>query len=255
GTLYNGQHQPLVSEEIFSLAQKIHQNKVKKFRVCKNFIFGGLINCVECGSKMTTCFTNKWHDGKMRRYRYYRCTSTMKHNWQACSVKQMSAERLENFCVESLDRIAHDTNYIENMVYRLNNDPEMGLSSPQGVGFELKRNWSKLSTADVAATLNFFLSELKSSTGIAQNLLAKQCFQKIAYSPKSIEISMVYRQGAVTTSVLKPQTPLMAGSCENVLTTSSQPVVWLPGSDSNRRPIGYTYLFVSKKGGLYHHPN
>jgi len=47
--IYNGEHEPIISEEIFALAQKIHKNKMKKFRVYKNFLFGGLIKCEECG--------------------------------------------------------------------------------------------------------------------------------------------------------------------------------------------------------------
>ena len=29
---------------------------------------------------------------------------------------------------------------------------------------------------------------------------------------------------------------------------------WLRGPDSNRRPIGYTYLSLSRESGLSHHP-
>jgi len=89
-------------EEIFALAQKIHKEKRKNFRVYKDFLFGGLVQCEECGSKMTSCFTNKHAAGKLNRYYYYRCTPTMKQDWQACLVKQVSAERLENFCLENL---------------------------------------------------------------------------------------------------------------------------------------------------------
>ena len=75
---------------------------------------------------MTSCFTNKYIGGKLNRYYYYRCTATMKQDWQACSVKQVSAERIENFCLENLERISVDKNYIENLVFRLNNDEQAG---------------------------------------------------------------------------------------------------------------------------------
>src|SRR3989339_563989 len=120
GIIYQGIHEPIISEEIFALAQKIHKEKQKNFRVYKNFLFGGLIKCEECGSNMSSCFTNKYIAGKLNRYYYYRWTATMKHDWQACSVKQVSAERLENFCLENLERISVDKNYIENLVFRLN---------------------------------------------------------------------------------------------------------------------------------------
>jgi site-specific DNA recombinase len=53
GKIYQGIHQPIISEEVFELTQKIHKKRVKKFRVYKNFLFGGLINCKECGYKMS----------------------------------------------------------------------------------------------------------------------------------------------------------------------------------------------------------
>jgi site-specific DNA recombinase len=49
--IYQGIHEPIISEEIFALAQKIHKERRKNFRVYKNFLFGGLVQCEECGSK------------------------------------------------------------------------------------------------------------------------------------------------------------------------------------------------------------
>ena len=113
GKIYQGIHQPIISEEVFALSQKIHKRRIRKFRVYKNFLFGGLVNCKECGYKMSPCFTNKYTKGKLKRYYYYRCISTNKKSWQVCSIKQASAERLENYILENLERISLDKNYIE----------------------------------------------------------------------------------------------------------------------------------------------
>ncbi|MBC7333746.1 MAG: recombinase zinc beta ribbon domain-containing protein [Actinobacteria bacterium] len=75
---------------------------------------------------MTPCFTNKRKEGKLKRYYYYRCTSTLKRDWESCSTKQVNAERLERYILESLERISLDRNYIENLVFRLNHDSKMG---------------------------------------------------------------------------------------------------------------------------------
>ena len=188
--IYQGIHEPIISEEIFALAQKIHKEKLKNFRVYKNFLFGGLVNCEGCGSKMTSCFTNKKDNGKLKRYYYYRCTSTLREDWQSCLVKQVSAERLENFCLENLERISVDKNYIENLVFRLNND----LQIPHQTGYELKESCSKFSVENISDTLKFFLSGLKIKKGIERNLLAKRFLEKILYSPESIKIRFISRQ-------------------------------------------------------------
>ena len=137
---------------------------------------------------MTACFTNKKTGEKLKRYYYYRCTSTLKHDWQACSVKHISAERLENFCLENLERISVDKNYIENLVFRLNNEAQ----PPHRSGYEPKQVCSKFSVEAISNTLKFFLSELQNKKGIAQNLLTKKVIEKIIYSPENIKISLFY---------------------------------------------------------------
>jgi site-specific DNA recombinase len=222
GQIYNGIHEPIVSEEIFALAQKIHKEKQKNFRVYKNFLFGGLIKCEECGSNMSSSFSNKHTDGKFnRRYYYYRCTSTTKFDWQACSVRQVSAERLENFCLENLERILVDKNYIENLVFRLNNDEKAG----HRVGHELTDSSSKFSTETISDTLKFFLSGLKTTKGIGKNLLAKRFLSNIFYSPESIKIRFVSRQSGGEATAKASPAPLVAGLGERTLSSSKNEFV------------------------------
>ncbi len=156
----------------------------------KNFLFGGLIKCEECGSNMSYSFSNKHRNGEFdRRYYYYRCTSTTKFDWDTCSVKQVSAERLENFCLENLERISIDKSYIENLVFRLNHDVKAGHRD----GHELTDSSSKFSTESVSDTLKFFLNNLKTTKGIERNLLAKRFLSNIFYSPEIIKIRFISR--------------------------------------------------------------
>ena len=187
GEIYQGIHEPIISEEIFALAQKIHKEKQKNFRVYKNFLFGGLVKCENCGSNMTACFTNKQKNGKLTRYYYYRCTSTTKFDWQSCPVKQVSAERLENFCLENLERILLDKNYIENLVFRLNNDSEARHRN----GCELTESCSKFSAESISDTLKFFVGGIKKTKGIERNLFAKKFLSNIFYSPETIKIRFI----------------------------------------------------------------
>jgi len=219
--IYNGEHKPIISEEIFALAQKIHKEKQKKFRVYKNFLFGGLIKCEECGSNMTSCFTNKYIAGKLNRYYYYRCTATMKQDWQACSVKQVSAERLEDFCLENLERISVDKNYIENLIFRLNNDTQAG----HRAGYELTDGCSKFSTENLSDTLKFFLAGLKTTKGIERNLFAKKFLSNIFYSPESIKIRFISRQSEGVAVAERSPAPPLAGLGERTLSSSKNEFV------------------------------
>ena len=218
--IYSGIHEPIISEEIFALAQKIHKEKQKNFRVYKNFLFGGLIKCEECGSNMTSFFSNKHRNGEFkRRYYYYRCTATTKFDWQSCSVKQVSAERLENFCLENLERISVDKSYIDNLVFRLNNDEQAG----HRAGYELTDGCSKFSTENLSDTLKFFLSSLKTTKGIEKNLFAKRFLSNILYSPESIKISLFASQNLQDFGELKNPAPQLRGGAEQSLSKNENP--------------------------------
>ena len=183
---------------------------------------------------MTSCFTNKRTNGKLTRYYYYRCTSTMKQDWQTCLVKQVSAERLENFCLESLERIAVDKNYIENLVFRLNND----FQTPRRTGYELTEacsKFSQFSAETITNTLNFFVSALKNSKGIERNLLAKRFLEKIAYSLESIKISFVSSQNPADFGELKRPVPHLRGGAERSLSKNENPTF-----SENRKFVSYS---------------
>ena len=219
--LYNGIHEAIISEEIFALAQKVHKEKQKNFRVYKNYLFGGLIRCEECGSNMSSCFTNKYSRGELNRYYYYRCTSTTKFDWNTCSVKQVSAERLENFCLENLERISIDKSYIENLVFRLNHDLEAGHRD----GHELTDECSKFSTETLSDTLKFFLAGLKTTKGIERNLVAKRFLSNILYSPESIKIRFnLANTGGEAAAQAKPAPP-KAGLVERTLSSENSQFV------------------------------
>ena len=170
---------------------------------------------------MTSCFTNKYIAGKLNRYYYYRCTATMKQDWQACSVKQVSAERLEDFCSENLERISVDKNYIENLVFRFNNDLQAG----HRAGYELTDGCSKFSAESISDTLKFFLNGLKTTKGIERNLVAKRFLSNIFYSPKSIKIRFISRQSDGVAVAERSPAPPMAGLGERTLSSSKNEFV------------------------------
>lgn len=186
GQIYQGIHQPIISEELFELAQKTHKKRIRKFRVYRDFLFGGLVNCKECGYKMSACFTNKHRNGKLKRYYYYRCTSVNKKGGQACSTKEVSAERIENYILENLERISLDRNYIENLVFKLNHS----LNTTRRDGIEPSEVCSKFSVETITSILQSFLFGLASQKGTERNLFAKRFIKEIIYSKENIKINL-----------------------------------------------------------------
>ena len=190
GKIYQGIHEPIISEDLFNLAQEIHKNKVRTLRAYKDFLLSGLVTCNDCDSFMTPCYTNKRKEEKLKRYYYYRCTTTFKRDWDSCNVKQVNADRLENFIFDNLNRILTDKTYIENLVFRLNNDPEAGYRS----GHELTEVCSPLSSQTLQNILKIFLKSLAQQKGIERNLLTKRFIKDIIYSKEQIQINLYYSE-------------------------------------------------------------
>ena len=203
GQIYQGIHQPIISQELFELAQKTHKRRIRKFRIYRDFLFGGLIKCNECGYTMSACFTNKHRNGKLKRYYYYRCTLINKKGWQACSTKEVSADRIERYILENLERISLDKNYIENLVFKLNHESESSKlslknsSSAVGDGIEPSQacsKFSKFSAETIASLLRSFLLFLSQRRGVERNLLVKRFLKEIIYSPETIKITLFYSE-------------------------------------------------------------
>ena len=210
GQIYQGIHQPIISQELFELAQKTHKRRIRKFRIYKYFFLGGLIRCKECGYTMSACFTNKWRKGKMKRYYYYRCTCINKKGWQACSTKEVSAERIENYILENLERISLDKNYIENLVFKLNHS----LSTPCEQGIEPSKVCFKFSVETIISILQSFLFGLVTQKGTERNLFAKRFIKEIIYSKENIKINLFYSENFKNFSARKSPARLQAGGAE-----------------------------------------
>jgi len=186
GKVYQGIHQPIISKDIFNLAQEIHKKKKRVLRVYKNYLLAGLIRCKECGSYMTSSYTNKRKQRKIKRYYYYRCTKTTKGDWNACSTKMVSADRLEKYVFDNLERISLDTQYIDSLIFRFKNE-----LSGDRTGLEL----SALSSETFQSTLQHFLKTIPQKKslpagrqGLEKNLFIKKFIKEIIYSKENIQI-------------------------------------------------------------------
>jgi site-specific DNA recombinase len=189
GKLSEGIHEPIISEKIFNLAQEIHKKKVRKLRLYKDYLLAGLVKCEECGSYMTPCHTNKYKENKMRRYYYYRCTSTFKRDWNSCGTRLVNANRLEDYIFENLKRVSQDEHYIDSLIFKLNNSP-----AGDRIGLEPLESCSesaKISPEIFAQTLQHFVKILPEKKGIEKNLWAKKFIKNIIYSKSHIKINLL----------------------------------------------------------------
>ncbi len=196
GKIYQGIHQPLISEELFNHVQQFFRDKIRKLRLYKEYTLGGLVNCAECGSHMTSSHTNKRN---MRRYYYYRCTKTFKQDWRACSTRQVNANRLEDFITDNIKRISVDRHYIDSLIFKLNFD---GSRVRQGL------EPTDLCSETVQNDLKEFVNYLEKASKIEQALIMRKYIKDILYSKESIQINMLCHPEVIDRQSIKNPAPL-----------------------------------------------
>ena len=196
GKIYQGMHQPLISGELFNHVQQFFRDKIRKLRLYKEYTLGGLVNCAECGSHMTSSHTNK---GNMRRYYYYRCTKTFKQDWRACSTRQVNADRLEGFVIDNLKRISLDKHYIDSLIFKLNFE---GSRVRQGL------EPTELCSETVQKNLKEFVNYIEKTNKIEQALIMRKYIKDILYSKESIQINMLCHPQPIDRQSIKNPAPL-----------------------------------------------
>jgi hypothetical protein len=192
GKVMPGVHEPIISEEVFNHAQAIFAEEAKKERkpssTYHNLPYAGIIECQECGSRMTPTHTDKVNGEGTRRYYYYRCTSTNHKGWNACGTRQINAARLENMIDQNLIRLSRDPLYLQHMLFSLKNSSQQ----PGQKGIEPPLDLDRLTPEILQKSL---LQHVKSSarkTGIEKALAVRQGVEKVFYGKDRITVRFLW---------------------------------------------------------------
>jgi site-specific DNA recombinase len=129
--VYDGEHEPIIPEAKYLKVQtllKVHVPKLET-KIDRDYLLTGLIRCGECGSIMTPTYTKKNRgEGESKYTYYYRCTKTYQHNWNACSIRSVNAEKVENYVIDRLKDFSRDRGLIEGCIEKINTDEEGRIS-------------------------------------------------------------------------------------------------------------------------------
>ena len=197
--LYNGLHEPIISNELFERAQEIFKPKIIKKRLYKEFMLTGLVKCAECGSAMTNNYTNK----KSRRYYYYKCLKVTREGRTACSTKEVNAEKLEYFLTENLSRIAKDKQYIDNLCFKIAHE------SGGRPGLEPAEVCSKNLSTKVSQVLINFKNQIQNATQVEKCLIFERTISRINFSKESLEVFISLKD--TTSSLIGNSSGILSG--------------------------------------------
>jgi site-specific DNA recombinase len=116
GSLHPGEQPAIVDEvawtEVQGLLRRNGSAGYEGPRTKHDALLKGLLFCGQCGSAMTPTWTGK----SGRRYRYYRCLSTIKKGAHACPTGSVPALDLERQVVERIREIGRDPELIAETV-------------------------------------------------------------------------------------------------------------------------------------------
>lgn len=121
--IQKGEHEPIISEEMWQIAQNVYQS-----RSCKpnrihdgEFPLTGIMKCPVCGAGMVISRTkNKLKDGTKRVLEYYVCGAWKNKGTLVCRSNGVRTEYADAFTLDKLQRLMHSDKLIKELVKSVN---------------------------------------------------------------------------------------------------------------------------------------
>ncbi len=187
GNIYQGIHEPIISAELLEAAQGLRKERAKKSKVFNFSLFPGIVLCKECGSVMSASFSNKFKDARRIRYFYYRCSSVTKRDISFCATRYVSADRLDSFIIDSLDKISKNRQYLESLIFTLNYQQDGCQKGIEPVGSASSYSPERLK--DILRDITM-VPKFKSKT--EKEIIIQKHIKQINYSKEAIEVVINY---------------------------------------------------------------
>ena len=259
GTTYQGDHEPLVSIELFERAQAAFKKDNKPVHKSEQtFPYIGLIRCAHCGCAITA-------ERKKGRYVYYHCTGFR----GGCDKRSIREERLEELLGEVVRAVSIDAATAEWVIQALReshreereyHDAQVGslqkeyarLQNRLDQAYEDKLDGKISEETWERKTAEWRAAQLRARTALEQHENANQCYFD--------EGSRILELASKAYSLWIRQDPLekrklldiLLSNCtfdgENLHPDYRKPFCWLaeglrcsdwlPGADSNHQPTG-----------------
>jgi len=137
--LYDGEHEPIISQEAFDRVQaQLHHNGRTggvEVRNRHGALLKGLLHCKACGCAMVHTFTTSG----AKRYRYYVCTKAIKRGRDSCPSRSLPAGEIENVVVDQIRCIGQDEDLLAEVLRQAKGQMEEETAALRREQSELQR--------------------------------------------------------------------------------------------------------------------
>lgn len=114
GKLYQGNHQPLMTDDEFNLLQDIVDGRNRPRQQKHDFALNGIISCGECSYCITAeSHIRRYKNGKSQIFSYYHCTKKGKNLEKKCMQPYVSTKKLEGQFASELCHLELDKDFAD----------------------------------------------------------------------------------------------------------------------------------------------
>jgi site-specific DNA recombinase len=106
--LVEGKHEPIISDELWSVVRARRKSKSFKQRQSNEpFLLSGLLRCPDCGQGMVPSITTHTRkDGTKRKHRYYVCSDFHNKGSAACKANSIKAYEAEDTVIKKIEHFS-----------------------------------------------------------------------------------------------------------------------------------------------------
>lgn len=110
--LVKGQHEAIISDELWSIVQSRRKSKSFKQRQSSEpFLLSSILRCPDCSQGMVPATTtHKQKDGTKTKYRYYVCSNYHNKGSSACKANSVRAFEAENEVIKRVENLLSNQN-------------------------------------------------------------------------------------------------------------------------------------------------
>jgi DNA invertase Pin-like site-specific DNA recombinase len=188
-TVHESHHEPIISEEVFELAQKIIEGRVENdVRGTRNEginLFIGFLKCADCGGGFMKVNKKRSQPG-------YICTNNHHYGSRFCTSHRINEDQLKQIVLDKLELMKR---YIENSLDKINAEINKIANLEQDYNMTIKKY--KLKITDKKMEIKNYSRQL--AQGIIDEDIAKEMLQESGNQLKLMETQLkelISTQGA-----------------------------------------------------------
>ncbi len=201
--LVDGQHDAIISDELWSVVQARRKSKSFKQRQSNEpFLLSSLLRCPDCGQGMVpsiTTYTRK--DGTKRKHRYYVCSNFHNKGSSACKANSIKAHEAEEVVIKKIEGFLSIKEKLYKTLQDINSN---SVDSIKQINKELEQIGERLS--EIESLQNRYLEAFEKN--ILPTMILQERLQKVAKEKEELEHrknEITIQLGSTDTKIIQPE--------------------------------------------------